>query len=142
MMREETVQEKDYGKLLDEKGDKLSEAARGIYNGAHRAAYGINLVPSVIYYPCEYDEEKKRMLDATTRITRWDRKTLREIAHAGFFAAYSLRYGDQALVGRKMDVENLHQYYKTLSHMIEDTLEETSPKHLQQSWGEPVQESE
>src|SRR3712207_743086 len=89
MTHENTLEEKAYESLLDEKLEKLSEAARSIIGRAHTEAYASWMIPNVIYYPEEYNEAVERMRLAATRITQRDREILAEIVRAGYLAASS-----------------------------------------------------
>ncbi len=72
MIHEDTMEEKAYEGLLDQKLETLSEAARNILGEATTEAYKYNLVRSYAYQPQEYDEAMERMRFAATGITGRD----------------------------------------------------------------------
>ncbi len=132
MIREDTMEEKAYEGLLDQKLETLSEAARNILGEATTEAYKYNLVRSYAYQPQEYDEAMERMRFAATGITGRDHETLSEIVRAGLLAAASIDPEDSTLVGHKVNRGNLHWYYKQSSLMVDEILEEDLLKPMQQ----------
>ena len=122
MFYENTVEEKAYQALLDEKLETLSEPAYSILDEAETAAYSCYLIRNHCYQLEEHEEAIEKVRLAATRITQRDREILAEIVRASFLTALSIDPGDKRPAGHKVDRGHHHYYYKNLSGLIDKAL--------------------
>lgn len=141
MIHKDTMEEKAYQSLLDQKLETLSEAAHSIIWEALTEAYKRYLVPPYCYGSKEYVEAMGKMRLAATRITRQERKILGEIVQAGLLAAASIDPEDRTLVGHKVDRGDLHWYYKMSSGMVDEVLQEVPEPKQQDKGNAPMKNS-
>ena len=118
-----TREEKAYGRLLEEKEDVLSEAARTLLSEAQLAAYAEYMVHNYGFQPEEYDEAMEKMRLAAAKLTEREHQLLAKIWRAALAAAASVDADDfESLAGYKVYSGDLHCYYRMVSAMIERTL--------------------
>ncbi len=136
-----TLEQEAYKALLDEKVEKLSEAAESILAEADRAALATNLVSSYCFQPGEYDEAMERMRLAATRITQQDHEILAEMVQAGFSAALSIDPDDETPAPYNVYWGNYYWYYRMASGMVDEVLQKT-PKLANESEEDPSTKSD
>jgi hypothetical protein len=128
----ETQEEQVYWQLLDETKSELSEAACTIVREAWTAAYAANMVRSYSFQPGEYEEAMEKMRLAATELTDRGCELLAKIWRAALAAAASIDADDfETLAGFRVYRGDLHHFYRMLSHMIEQTLQERRVAKLQ-----------
>ena len=120
-----TREEEAYGQLLEETEGTLSEAVRTILSEAETAAHARYMVPSYGFVPEEYDEAMQKMRSAATKLTDREHQLLAKVWRAALAAAASVDAEDfESLAGYGVYSGDLHRYYRTVSGMIERTLQE------------------
>ena len=121
-----TREEEAYGRLLDEKWETLSEAARTALSEAQAAAYRAYMVSSCSFqWDMEYDEAMEKMDLAAVELTEDECRVLSKLWHAALAAAASIDADDfESLAGYRVYSGHLHRYYRMLSGMIETILQE------------------
>jgi hypothetical protein len=127
-----TPEEKAYGRFLEEKRDVLSGAARTLLSKAQSAAYADHLISSYCFQPAEYEEAMEKMRLAAAEITGEDRKLLARLWRLALAAAASIDPDDESHAGHKVTSENLHWYYRTVSDMVEEILDEKKIAELRE----------
>src|SRR5215208_4765655 len=119
-----TREEKAYGRLLEEKEDMLSEAARTILSEAQSAAYAECMVHNYCFQPEEYDKAVEKMSLAAAKLTDSEHQLLAKIWRAALAAAASVDADDyESLAGYRVYSGHLHYYYRMVSSMVERTLQ-------------------
>jgi hypothetical protein len=130
-----TREEEAYERLLDEKGEMLSEPARTVLGEATRAAYKECMVRSYCFQPQEYEEAMEKMRLAATEFTSQDRELLAELVHAAKAAYASIDPKDRTPIGHKVNRGDVHWYYRMVSAMVEEILQgETIRQNLETLW--------
>lgn len=119
-----TPEEKAYARFLEEKWDVLSEAARTILREAELASYTDNLVHNVCFQPEEYEEAMEKMRLAATEITGRDLELLARLWRLVLAAAASIDPHDQTPAGHRVTLGDDHRYYRMLSGMVEEVVED------------------
>jgi hypothetical protein len=120
-----TREEGAYRRLLDEIWEKLSEPARAVIEEAQSAAYAANMVRSYCFQPEECEEAMDKMRLATVGLTDGEHKLLAMFWRAGLAAAASIDSEDfETLAGYRVYSGNVHSYYRMLSRMVEEILQE------------------
>jgi hypothetical protein len=120
-----TREEEAYGQLLEEIWEKLSEPAHAVLGEAQSAAYAENMVRSYCFQPEEYEETLEKMRLAAAKLTEREHKLLANLWRAALAAAASIDSEDfETLAGYRVYRGDLHRYYRMLSGMVEDILEE------------------
>ena len=120
-----TREEEAFGQLLEETKDTFSEAVHTILSEADAAAYADHMVHNYSFHPQEYEEAMERMRSAATNLTEREHQLLAKIWRKALAAAASIDAEDfESSAGHKVSSADLHHYYRTVSSMIETTLEE------------------
>jgi hypothetical protein len=121
-----TLEEEAYRRLQDEIWEKLSESARAVIQEAQSAAYAANMVHNYCFqWHFEYDEHMDKMRLAAVGLTDGEHKLLAKFWRAALAAAASIDSEDyESLAGYRVYSGNVHSYYRMLSGMVEDILEE------------------
>ena len=121
-----TREEEAYGRILDVQYETLSEAARTVLSEAEAEAYRAHMVSSYAYQgDIEYDETMEKMRLAAVELTEDECRLLSKIWHAALAAAASIDADDfESLAGYRVYSGDLHRYYRMLSGMIEEILQE------------------
>jgi hypothetical protein len=119
-----TPEEEAYGRLLDEKWQMLSGAARTVLSEAQSAAYADNLVRSYCFGPEDYGEAMEKMRLATAELAGQDREILVEIVGATRAAAASIDQEDRTPAGHKVDRGDVRWYYTMVSGMVEESIKD------------------
>jgi hypothetical protein len=118
-----TPEEEAYGRLLEEKWELLSEAARTMANEARLAAYATYMVHGYCgFQQEEYEEAMEKMRRAAAELVGHDHEILLEIVGATKAAAASIDQGDRTPAGYKVDRGDIHWYYKMVSGMLEESI--------------------
>jgi len=126
----ETVEEKAFSALLDEKRDEISKAARGLVELAVGCSYVHNLFRNYAFQSEEFYVAEHNMLHLTYALTEHDREALAEVAQAAKAASDSLDRGDsETSAGFRICIADLH-YYAMTSGMIEDALKPTDRREI------------
>jgi hypothetical protein len=125
-----TPEEKAYGRILDEKWETLSEAARTVLSEAE--AYKANMVSNYSYQgDIEYNEALEKMRLAAVELTEDECRLLSKLWHAALAAAASVDADDfESLAGYRVYSGHLHRYYRMASGMIEKILQEKKDADL------------
>jgi hypothetical protein len=120
-----TPEEEAYGRLVIEKWETLSEAARTVLSEAQTAAYGAFMVYNCGFqWPQEHDEAMERMSIAAANLTDREHQLLAKIWRAALAAAASVDADDfESLAEFRVYSGDLHSYYRMVSGMIERTLQ-------------------
>jgi hypothetical protein len=140
-----TREEEAYWRLLEEKEDMLSEAARTIHSEAQSAAYLLCMAHHYSFQFEEYDEAIEEMRLAAAKITDSEHQLLAKIWRAALAAAASVDADDyESFAGYRVHSGDLHYYYRVVSSMIEDTLQAKKRDELRKELAEqgPVDDSE
>jgi hypothetical protein len=131
-----------YQRIVEENLEMLSEAARTIAGEADLAAYTENLIHNVIFGAEDYYEAMEKMCLAAAGLTVRDRKILTKLWRAALAAASSIDPDDyEAPVGDRVYRENLHQYYRMVSSMVEESLQAKSIAEIQKKISELREEA-
>ena len=118
-----TPEEEAYERLLEEKWEMLSGAARNLVNEALSAAYIHHLIRNAIFDPADYEEAMEKMHCAATKITGEDLELLARLWRLALAAAASIDPHDSTLAGFRVDAADFHGYYRMLSGMVEEVVE-------------------
>src|SRR5829696_5721132 len=94
-----TPEEEAYWRLLDEKWETLSEAARTVLREAEAAASVAKMVHNYCFQPEEYDEAMEKMRLAAVELSDRECELLAKIWRAALAAAASIDPSDERLVG-------------------------------------------
>ena len=140
-----TREEEAFGQLLEETEGTHSEAVRTIISEAETAAYARYMVPSYGFVPEEYDEAMQKMRSAATKLTDREHHLLAKVWRRALAAAASIDAEDfESLAGYGVYSGDLHRYYRTVSGMIERTLQEKQLEELSKETAgrEPVDHSD
>ena len=120
-----TQEEETFWRLREEAWDTLSEAARTVLTQAEGTAYALRMVPSYCFQPEDYDEAMGKMRLATMELTDREHELLVRLWCAALAAAASIDPEDfETSTGYKVYRADLHSYYRVLSSMVEETLQE------------------
>jgi hypothetical protein len=133
-----TPEEEAYGRILNEKWETLSEAARTVVSEARTTAYGAFMVHNYNFQgPIEYGEAMEKMRLAAVELTEDECRLLSKIWHAALAAAASVDADDfESLAGYRVYSGDLHRYYRMLSGMIEEILQEKKFEEAQRELAE------
>ena len=123
-VHQQTPEEKAYWRFLEEKVDMLSGAARTILNEADLAPYTCYLVHNVSFDPVEYEEAMEKMRLAAAEITDRDLELLWTLWRLALAAAGSIDPLDRTPAGHRYDAGDLHCFYRMLSGMVREVVEE------------------
>jgi hypothetical protein len=115
-----TRQEEAYRRLLEEKKEMLSWAARAVLAEATRAAYEANMMHNGGLQPEKYDEAMEKMHLAAAGLTGRDCELLAEFVKAGYLAALSIDSNDVRPAGYRVYGRDVHWYYRMVSGMVEE----------------------
>ncbi len=128
----QTMQKQEaYERLFDEKEQMLSEVARTVLGEACGSAYARNMVRSYCFEEAEYVASMKKMYLAVAQLVGRDRELLSEFSRAAMTAVASIDPDDyETLAGFGVYSANLHDYYGTVSGMIEDILQEDATQSV------------
>jgi DNA-binding transcriptional regulator PaaX len=140
-----TREEEAYRRLLKEKKDMLSEAARTIHSEAQSVAYALCMVHNYSFQFEEYEEAIEEMRLAAAKITDSEHQLLAKIWRGALAAAASVDADDyETLAGYKVHSGDLHHYYRMVSSMIEETLQAKKDDEVRREIAdqEPVDDSE
>ncbi len=139
-----TREQEAYGRLLEEKEQILSEAARTVLVEAENAANGQIIMG---LQPQDYLEHMQKMHLASAELTSRDREILAEICSVALVAAASTDPNDyETPAGYRVYRGDLHTYYKMASGMIEAILNGDAAEEIKSleekiaEWGEPHEE--
>ena len=118
-----TPEEEAYWRLVDEKWDELSEAARAVWQEADGLAHAQHLVNSYCVQLQEFDEADERMKHAAADLTDRDCELLRDYVRAAMRACASVdRFDFVTSAGWRVYSADLHRYYLMMSGMATDAL--------------------
>jgi hypothetical protein len=118
-----TREEEAYWRLLEEM--ELSKAARTVLEEAQSAAYRANMVRSYCFQPEEYEEAMEKMRLAATKLSDRECERLAKLWRAALAAAASIDADDfETPAGRRVYSGDLHYYYRMVSGMVEQILQE------------------
>jgi hypothetical protein len=131
-----TQEEQAYRRLLEEKGEMLSRAARTVLKEAEVAAYGENLVHSYAFQPEEYDEPMEKMRPAATDIIGRDRELLARLWRSALAAAASIDPDDETSAGFRVVRGDVHWFNRMASGMVEEILQEKKTAELREKIAE------
>jgi hypothetical protein len=126
-----TPEEEAYELFFKENEEMLAEAAHTICRKAASEAYKIQLCRSYAYQEFEYDQAMEAMHLAATEITSRDRELLTKHWRFALAAAASIDPDDETPAGHKIDRGDVHWYYRMVSGMIEEILQEKKVAELQ-----------
>jgi hypothetical protein len=127
-----TREEEAFEQLLEEAREMLSEPARTIFGEAQYTAYAGHMVNSFCLGQEEYEEAMEKMRLAATELTDREHKLLAKLWRAALAAATSIDSEDfETLTGHHVYSGDLHWYYRMLSGMIEDILQEKKTAECQ-----------
>ncbi len=139
-----TQEEKAYGRLLNK--ETLSKAARTVLLEAELAASAAHMVHSYCFqWPTEYEEAMDKIRFAAAELTDSDRRLLAKVWRAALAAAASIDADDyETLTGYRVYRGDLHRYYRMLSRMVEEILQEKRLAELRQEIleSEPLDDSD
>lgn len=113
-----------YNRLLEKEKEMLSRTALTILNEAKVEAYKRNLCRNYAYQLEEYDEAMEWMRLAATKLTEQDCKGLAKLWRAALAAAASIDPDDRTPAGPKVGWGDVHWYYRMVSSMVEEILQE------------------
>ncbi len=120
-----TPEEEAYGRVLDETWEMFPGAARTIIGEAQSAAYAANMVRSYSFQPEEYEEAMEKMRLAAAELSDRECELLAKLWRAALAAAASIDSEDfETLAGYRVYSGDLHWYYRMLSGMVEEILQE------------------
>lgn len=120
-----TPEEEAYGRLVEEARVVFSAAAGTVLSEAEGVSYGDNLVRNYASQPEDYEEAMDKMRLAATELTDRDQELLARLWRAALAAAASIDPYDRTPVAYyKADQEDFHWFYRTLSGMVEEILQE------------------
>jgi hypothetical protein len=133
-----TPEEEAYGRLLEEKWELLSEAARTMANEARLAAYATYMVHGYCgFQQEEYEEAMEKMRVAAAELSGHECELLAKLWRAALAAAASIDSEDfETLAGYRVYSGDLHWYYRMLSGIVEKILEEKRLAELQKEHAE------
>src|SRR4028118_1035703 len=94
-------EEEAYGRLIEDKGELLSEAAKSILDAARFEAYKFNLCRNYAYQPFEHEEAMDKMRDAAIELTDRDCNLLGEVWRAALAAAAAIDPDDETPAGHR-----------------------------------------
>ena len=118
-----TPEEETYGRLLDERWEMLSGAARTMVSEAQLAAYATYMVHSYCgFQQEEYEDTMEKLRHAAAKLVGQDREILSKIVDATKAAAASIDEGDKTPAGYKIDRGDVHRYYKMVSGMLGESI--------------------
>jgi hypothetical protein len=137
-----TREEEAYWRLLEEKEDMLSEAARNVLSEAQSAADKAYMVSSYCFqWDLEYDWAMEKINLAAAKLTDSEHQLLAMIWRGALAAAASVDADDfESLAGYRVYSGHLHRYYRMVSSMIEGTLQAKKSDELRKELAqrEPV----
>jgi hypothetical protein len=120
-----TSEEAIFWRLLEDKWDMLSEAARTVFREAELTAYAANMIRNYAFQPEEYEEAMDKMLLAAAKLKDREDELLVKLWCAALAASASIDPEDvETSTGYRVYRADLHRYYRMLSGMVEDTLQE------------------
>jgi hypothetical protein len=119
-----TPEEEALRRLLQEKDEAHSEAARTVIMEALVAAWNAHRFHHDGLYLEEYDEAMDRMRLGAACITDSDHQLLAKLWRAALAAASSIDPDDETPVGHKVDRGNPRRFYRMLSAILETILQE------------------
>jgi hypothetical protein len=131
-------EEQAYRRLLEEKGEMFSRAARTVLKEAEAevAAYGENLVHSYAFQPEEYDEAMEKMRLAATDIIGRDRELLARLWCSALATAASIDPDDETSAGFRVVRGDVHWFNRMASGMVEEILQEKKTAELREKIAE------
>ena len=127
-----TPEEEAYSRLIEEKGEVFSIAAQTVLSEAQWVAYALHLVSNYAFQPQEYEEAMQKMRLAANELTNHDGELLVKLWRAALAAGASIDPDDRTPIGWRVCKGDLHPYYRMLSSMIEDTLQEKEIAELRE----------
>jgi hypothetical protein len=119
-----TPEEEVYEQLLDENWPMLSEGAQTVFSEAKRLAYVGNLVQGFCVHPEEEEEAMDNMRLAAVEFPEDDYELLGKLWRAALGAAASIDPNDRTVIGFKVEMGDIHWYYRMISDMVEQILKE------------------
>lgn len=129
-----TPEEETYGRLVEEAREVFSTAAATILTEAEGAAYGDNLIRSYIFGPEEYEEAMDKMRLAAVELTDREHELLAKLWRAALAAAASIDPEDDTPVAYyKARQGDFHWYYRMLSGMVQEILQENKSAMLREA---------
>jgi hypothetical protein len=136
----ETPQEKAYEQFRDEFWEGLSEPARTLIDVAQDMAIPERL-KNFCLQPEEYYEAMEKMRLAAARLSDREYELLAALWRVAMAAAASIYPDDFCpITGYRADREDRHWYYRTVSIMIGQILQEKNIAELRKKSAELVQE--
>jgi hypothetical protein len=131
-----TPEEDTCERFIKASWEELTEPARTMIQEARAAAYAENLLRNYCFQPEEYEEAAQNLYQAALETTERDCEILAKIWRAALAAAASIDPADETPAGHKINRGDVHYYYRMVSRMIEEALQEKDHPPLRDSRAE------
>lgn len=121
---QDTQEEEAFSRFLDDNAKAFSQAASTLIAVAVQDSYAYCVGRKYDYDLKEYDEAMERMRLAAAELTDSDQEILSKLCRVASAAAASIDPNDETPAGNKVCMGDYHWYYKSVSGMVEQVLQE------------------